>query len=245
MKKYLLVTLLFLSDYAQAQLTRITDKNTIYWLQSIANVSFNAKWGLYAEHQWRQVGDLASPQQRLLRLGLTYKLHSDVNLHMGYGFVKTYAYGEYPIAADGVFPEHRLYEQIALKQQINSWAIQHRFRLEQRWLAKLSNSQVANWVYLNRIRYQFRAQKTLVSNFKNHVFGAVANEVFIGAGNQLGANIFDQNRFSVHIGYAANKKYTFEIGYLYQILQQGKPITNTNVVMQHNTGVLCSAQFSF
>ena len=237
--------MLFWTHTLHAQYSRTQDDNTIYWLQTVANVAIHPKWTLYAEQQLRQVGDIASPQQRLLRLGLTYKMHPDVNVHAGYGFVNTFAYGDYPIAADGAFPEHRIYEQITFKQPIVTWTIQHRFRLEQRWLAKLSSTQATQWVYLNRIRYQFRAQKPLLTKANNQVFAAVANEVFIGAGKQLVANIFDQNRFSVLLGYSASKKINFELGYLYQILQQGKPLANNSVVMQHNSGFISAAQFSF
>jgi long-subunit fatty acid transport protein len=245
MKKCILFFVLFCTHTLHAQYSRTQDDNAIYWLQTVANVAIHPKWTLYAEQQLRQVGDIASPQQRLLRLGLTYKMHPDVNVHAGYGFVKTFAYGDYPIAADGAFPEHRIYEQITFKQPIVTWTIQHRFRLEQRWLAKLSSTQATQWVYLNRIRYQFRAQKPLLTKAKNQVFAAVANEVFIGAGKQLGTNIFDQNRFSVLLGYSASKKINFELGYLYQILQQGKPLANNSVVMQHNSGLIGAAQFSF
>ena len=54
-----------------------------------------------------------------------------------------------------------------------------------------------------------------------------------------------QNRFSVLLGYSASKKINFELGYLYQILQQGKPLANNSVVMQHNSGFISAAQFSF
>ena len=245
MKKCIPFFVLFCTHTLHAQYSRTQDDNAIYWLQTVANVAIHPKWILYAEQQLRQVGDIASPQQRLLRLGLTYKVHPDVNVHAGYGFVKTYAYGDYPIAADGAFPEHRIYEHLTFKQPIATWSIQHRFRLEQRWLAKLSSNQATQWVYLNRIRYQLRAQKPLLAKANNQVFAALANEIFIGAGKQLGANIFDQNRFSVLLGYSASKKINFELGYLYQILQQGKPLANNSVVMQHNSGFIGAAQFSF
>jgi hypothetical protein len=92
---------------------------------------------------------------------------------------------------------------------------------------------------------RFAVNTQIVPFVANQVFAAVANEVFIGAGKQLGANIFDQNRFSVLLGYSASKKINFELGYLYQILQQGKPLANNSVVMQHNTGLIGAAQFSF
>ena len=70
------------------------------------------------------------------------------------------------------------------------------------------------------------------------------DEIFIGWGKNIGANIFDQNRLAVLIGYKVNQNLKFEAGYLNQVLQQGKRI-NDKPVFQYNNGFMLASHLSF
>ena len=76
------------------------------------------------------------------------------------------------------------------------------------------------------------------------MYAAVADEIFIGAGKNVGVNIFDQNRLFLLVGYKLNKNVNIESGYFNQTLQQGKRINN-QTIMQRNNGLLVSCITNF
>lgn len=230
---------------AFAQNNRVNDYNNINWLQTFNTISIHEKWSLHLEYQWRRENGFKNWQQSLLRVGTNYKLNDAVTAHMGYGWIETFPYGDYPIASAGTFPEHRLYEQITFRQPINKWTFTHRFRIEQRWLGKVKNNteskrEIESWTFLNRFRYQFRSQYAFWKKNDQQFYGVLADEIFIAAGKNLGTNIFDQNRFFAMMGYRMTKNIALEFGYINQTLQQGKMIDDKSIV-QRNNGIVISS----
>jgi len=229
-----------------AQNDRVSDFNYINWIQSVNTISINKKWSLHLEYQWRREEGIKNGQQSLLRMGANYKLNEHVIAHAGYGWIETFPYGDFPIASAGTFPEHRLYEQITFRQPVNKWTFSHRFRIEQRWLGKVkpgSKREIEDWTFLHRFRYQFRTQYPFWKKDNRQLYGVVSDEIFIGAGKNLGINIFDQNRIFVMLGFRTNKNFSVEFGYLNQTLQQGRRINN-NSIFQRNNGVVVTSVLS-
>jgi hypothetical protein len=244
MKRVVIIPVLFLALNARSQNDRLNDFNNTNWFQTFTTVSLQKKWSLHLEYQWRRESGLKYWQQSLLRIGANYKLNDQVTLHAGYGWIETYPYGDFPIASAGTFPEHRLYEQLNLRQPVAKWVFSHRFRIEQRWLGRMKPGtirEVENWLFLHRFRYQFRAQYPLWNKGDKQLYAAAADEIFIGAGKNVGANIFDQNRVFLLLGFKLSKRLSLEAGYFNQTLQQGRRINN-NTIMQRNNGVVVSSQ---
>jgi hypothetical protein len=232
-----LITVLPFSLYAQND--RYNDYNNLVWIQSFNTIKLNSKWSLHAEYQLRRDNGLKDWQQSLLRIGANYKVNDNVIVHAGYAWAETFPYGKYPIANNGTFPEHRLYEQLTLRQPLNKFLLTHRFRIEQRWLGRVkagTDREIEEWLLLHRFRYQFRTQYNISKNF----YGAFADEIFIGAGKNVGVNIFDQNRLFLLLGYKLNKNVSIEGGYFNQTLQQGRRINN-QTIMQRNNGLVVSS----
>ncbi len=90
-------------------------------------------------------------------------------------------------------------------------------------------------MFLHRFRYQARVKHQLWASKKHTLYGVLADELFIGAGKNLGINIFDQNRVMTLLGFTFNKNLLVEAGYLNQTLQQGRPVNN-RAVFQNNNG---------
>ncbi|MEI2739045.1 MAG: DUF2490 domain-containing protein [Chitinophagaceae bacterium] len=206
------------------------------------------KWSLHLEYQWRREKGLKYWQQSLLRIGANYKLNDNVTAHLGYGWIETFPYGDFPIASAGTFPEHRIYEQITLRQPVKRWSFSHRFRTEQRWLGRVKsnsgrNREIESWSFLHRFRYQFRVLYPLASRSVKLPYVVAADEIFIGAGKNVGVNIFDQNRVFLLFGYQLNKTFSFETGYFNQTLQQGRRVNNSTIV-QRNNGIVFSSFFN-
>jgi hypothetical protein len=243
MKKIFFIPFLLVCISAIAQNDRVSDHNNTNWIQSFNTINLDKKWSLHVEYQWRRVNGLRDWQQSLLRIGANYKLNENVTAHMGYGWIETFPYGDFPIASAGTFPEHRVYEQISFRQPIHKWIFIHRFRIEQRWLGRVqagTDREIEEWLFLHRFRYQFRTQRPLSPKW----YVVAADEIFIGAGKNVGVNIFDQNRIFLLTGFKPNKNISIEGGYFNQILQQGRRINN-NTIVQRNNGIVVAIYLSY
>jgi hypothetical protein len=69
------------------------------------------------------------------------------------------------------------------------------------------------------------------------------DEIFIGFGKNVNANVFDQNRIGILIGYRFNKNVRIEAGYLNQTLQLGRLVNGKNV-FQNNNGIIINTNFN-
>ncbi len=249
MKKILVLPVLLVCMQVYAQNDRLNDYNKTNWLQTFNTIALNKKWSLHLEYQWRRENGLKYAQQSLLRAGINYKLHENITAHAGYAWVETYPYGDYPIANNGTFPEHRVYEQLSIRQPVNKFVFSHRFRIEQRWLGRVvpgtgDEREIEGWNFLHRFRYQFRTQYPFWTKGDKQFYAAAADEIFIGAGKKVGTNIFDQNRIFLLLGLKLNKNISLEAGYFNQTLQQGRRINN-QTIMQRNNGLVVSSFLNF
>lgn len=240
----LLITFPGLS-FSQEQ--RLADHNTIGWFVYTGSFTIKPKLAIHTEYQWRRVNGIKNWQQGLFRTGINYAIHKDVSLNAGYAFAEIFSYGDYPNA--NAFPEHRIFEQVVLKQTINKIEMSHRITLEQRFVGKVNvanNQKNVDWIYLNRIRYRLRTE--IPVNIKRSTANKwriiLQDELFIGWGKNVGANIFDQNRVGVLLGYKLNKNIKIEAGYLNQILQQGKRV-DAKSVFQYNNGFVFATHLAF
>ena len=236
MKKLYLITMLTCSIAGYSQ-NRISEENTLLWTPLVVNTKLNDKFSLLTEYQWRRTNFGKNPQQQLLRFGLTHSAGKTISLQAGYAWILTHPYGNYPIAENGTFAEHRTHQQVVFNTSLNTrgTALISRIRLEQRWLAILnSDGSLNHWKYLNRIRLNQRINFPFKAVKKN-CYASVMDEIFIGFGKNLGLNVFDQNRLFVLFGININPKMQLEIGAVNQILQQGKAVGG-KAVFQYNTG---------
>lgn len=246
MKKiFILFSLLVFSGEIFAQEQRLSDQNTIGWFVYTGSFKVNSRLAIHTEYQWRRTDVVKNWQQGLLRTGLNYSLNKQVNLLAGYAFAQTYVYGDYPAAFP--FPEHRIFEQVIIKNPIGSVDLSHRFMLEQRFVGRVTmpgGIKNTDYSFLNRMRYRVRAEIPLHrKNAVKKTWSLITqDEIFIGWGKNIGANIFDQNRIGIMIGYKLNKQVKLEAGYLNQALQQARRV-NDKAVFQYNNGFLLSANF--
>lgn len=247
MKGIIFISSLLFGTGLYAQNDRVNDHNNTNWAQLFVTKSINKKMDWLIEYQWRRTNGLKHWQQGLFRTAIQYKINPAVSVAVGYAEAETFPYGAYPIAANGTFPEHRVFEQLVIKQAINKLSITSRFRIEQRWLGKVkagTDREIEEWTYLHRFRYQCRMQLPLWVSKEKQWYTAAADEIFIGAGKNVGVNIFDQNRIFLLTGFKFNKHITIEGGYFNQIVQQGRRVNN-NTIMQRNNGVVLASFVSF
>ena len=217
-------------------------------MQTFGTIRLNKKFDWLAEVQWRRTEGLTAPQQLLLRSAIQYRLNNQVSFATGYAWIETYPYGDFPIAANGTFPERRIYEQAVIKQSLGKLSMNHRFRVEQRWIGRRAagtERQIEEWIFSNRFRYLVRLQLPVVNTTQFNLYAAAADEIFINAGKKVGINIFDQNRVHFLLGSSLNSHLGLEVGYVKQTVQQGRRNSNNNTVIQNNDGVTVAVLVNF
>lgn len=237
-------------NYAFTQNSRLNDDNSIGWYNYFGTIKLNDKYSLHTEYQFRRTNFISNPQQGLLRTGLNYQVNPKLQLRLGYAWIETFPYGDIPINGMGKeFTEHRIFQMATLTDKVSSIDLSHRFMLEQRWIGRYTNASFDkqdDFIFLNRFRYMFRLQVPLKgkSVVNKTAYLALYDEIFIGFGQNVNENIFDQNRVGLILGYRFSNSLRIETGYLNQIVQLGREVNNRNV-FQHNNGVILNTIFNF
>ncbi|SHE97907.1 Protein of unknown function [Flavobacterium fontis] len=244
MKKvnYIIVGFLFCNSLLLAQNNRLNTGETIGWYNYFGTFKVSTKWGVHSEYQFRRAEVIAQPQQHLVRVGINYEPKSNILFRAGYAFIETYPYGEIPINGLGkAFTEHRTFQMVQLGHKEGKINFSHRFMLEQRFVGRYNNAKATTedeFPFSNRLRYMFRMQTPIFQKEAHQfTYAAAYNEIFIGFGKNVNANVFDQNRLGLLIGHQFDKNLRIEAGYLNQILQFGRQINNQNV-FQNNHGLI-------
>ncbi|MCF8257667.1 MAG: DUF2490 domain-containing protein [Flavobacteriales bacterium] len=212
------VTMLLLATtvFGQKQM----DAQAHAWAMYFGNHRINDRWGIHTEYQWRRDDMFARWQQSLMRVGVEYYLKNGVQFALGYGWIRTYPYGSQPVAF--TFDEHRLWQQVMMNQQVWRISVNHRYRMEQRWVetqtTDVQGSAFIDYQLRHRGRYRLLltvplSRSTLADNT---LFLGLYDEVFLGFGPHIGKNVLDQNRAFAALGWRFNKNFNVQAGYLNQ-----------------------------
>lgn len=197
---------------------KVVDFNQHAWLSYSGDHSSAGKWGFHFDGQWRRADLGTEWQQYQLRPGINFQASRNVLLTLGYAFTRAYPYGDFPVTA--AFPEHRIYQQALVRQQLGNLRVAHRVRMEQRFI-RYPQNQDRSWTYQNRFRYMLKADIPLTQ--ENGAVGwylPVFNEILIGIAPNYGSRPFDQNRLFIGVGRALGPAGNLEVGYMNQFLAQ-------------------------
>lgn len=197
------------------------------WINYLGNHKISNKFSIHTEYQWRRAGGFQNWQQSLMRLGVDYTLNPNVSLTAGYAWIVNFPYGDQPVLTQ--YSENRIWQQLNLKGKIETkfrtFDIQHRYRLEQRFIEnyfKNSSGNIEKGDNLFRKRVRYRAMVFIPLSKKTMkdktLFLNLNNEIFLGFGKGIGKNILDQNRFNAAIGWRFNSNFNIQIGYLNQYI---------------------------
>lgn len=196
------------------------------WYMYFGNHRLTDKWGLHTEYQFRRHGLIANWQQSLLRVGVDYHVDPNVQLTAGYGWIVTFPYGAQPLVT--ALNENRIWQQALLKQASGRVRMNHRLRMEQRWVEHFTpladgSLRYDGRQYSDRFRYRFWLEVPLnKAKFEQGTwFVAAYNEMFINFGQNLRLNRFDQNRLYAAVGYQFSQKGNVQLGYMQQLIVKG------------------------
>lgn len=203
-KKFLIIILIqMFTNITNAQKTDIGN-----WFIYIGNHKVNNKWNWWNEVQYRNYNFLGDLQQLLLRTGIGYDLtENNNNVLLGYGFINSKGYTPNSDTKTGI-KEHRIYQQFITRQNFGRVFIQHRYRIEERFLPDDFQMRFRYFLSFNiPVNNKTMTEKT--------VYVSTYNEVFLNIQN----SVFDRNRLYGALGYIINKDLRAEVGFMAQTLE--------------------------
>ena len=178
------------------------------WYMYFGNNKISKKLNWHNEIQYRNFDAVGDLEQLLIRTGIGYDLtENNNNVLLGYGFIlsQPYVNGE---KKENV--EHRIFQQFITKQKFGRFNLQHRYRLEERFLEDDF-----------RMRFRYMLGLTIPITQKEMLpktlYASVYNEIFL----HFNSPVFDRNRVYGALGYVINKNMRIEAGYMNQ-LQENK-----------------------
>ncbi|MBP1163301.1 hypothetical protein JOE44_000185 [Chryseobacterium sp. PvR013] len=174
------------------------------WYMYFGNNKISKKLNWHNEIQYRNFDALGDLEQLLIRTGIGYDLtENNNNVLLGYGFIlsQPYVNGE---KKENI--EHRIFQQYITKQKFGRFYLQHRYRLEERFLQD---------DFRMRFRYMLGVNIPITQKemLPKTLYASVYNEIFL----HLNSPVFDRNRVYGALGYVINKNMRIEAGYMNQI----------------------------
>lgn len=196
---------LFLGTLSLPVSAQTAEDKTGNWLMYFGNHRFNDRWSLHTEAQLRLFEVSQHFNQFLPRVGLNYHFKNGASITGGYAYIPTENFDK--TNANSLSTEHRIWQQLILKNTLGRLNFEHRYRVEQRWVTRGNTTN-----YGDRLRY--RLFVALPLNHKE----LVDKTFFIGLYDEIFINVsdapFDQNRLYGALGYKLNAKLSFQAGYL-------------------------------
>ncbi|RYU81896.1 DUF2490 domain-containing protein [Hymenobacter persicinus] len=167
--------------------------------------SVEKKWGGYVEVQARSNGLLRQYFYNELKGGLSYDLDKNFTVLVGAGRYSTFD------EPGPVNVEKRVWQQLVLHQFMSRLKLEHRYRVEQRWLTYKAEDSTA---FRQRLRYRLNAFLPLNhTTITDHtVFVSVYDEIFL---NPKGP-VFERNRVYAGLGYQLNSRLNVQLGWVRQ-----------------------------
>ncbi len=205
------------TNKAFSQTPKTPPNPTGYWLAYTGDNKINKSIGIHSEIQLRNLSLKNTNESILTRVGINAYIKPYAMITLGYGYIFSEPSNSTVIGS--MVHENRIWQQLILRQKTKYIFIEHRFRLEQRFLQDKTNHTKKRD---QRLRYRFQTLYPLysITPHLRHIFISLNNEIMINYKNNP-AQMFDRNRFFAGVGYQVSPKMNFQLGYLNQYAQVG------------------------
>jgi len=184
------------------------DSPTGNWFLYFGNQKINDRWNWHNEIQYRNYNFAGDLEQLLIRTGIGYNLsENNNNLLLGYGYIHS---EPYVAGTDDKLKvnEHRIFQQFITKQRFGRFYLQHRYRIEERFVEQDF-----------KMRFRYFLAFNLPLNKKEMAPGAIYlsayNEIFL----QPESPVFDRDRIYGALGYVINPYFRAEAGWMTQLYE--------------------------
>ena len=208
---------------AHAQ-TEIHGDNDV-WFLLLNKVDFSEKWSFLNETHLRRHRWLEQKEQFLIRPAINYAFNAAVTATVGYTYIRTYQYGEYPLPVD--VPENNIWEQITLSHKITEQVnIAHRYRIEHRWIGDIQQRgtglpEIDGTRFAQRFRYRLTANFPIVKTDEGtRLYGHIFDEIWFNLRDELHVRNFDRNWLYLGVGYRFSPDVRLEVAFLDQWISQ-------------------------
>jgi hypothetical protein len=238
MKKLILLKFLLLLIIVGSISHKSTHAQTQFsgWFANFSSFKLTNKFSIHFDAQLRSTNNIEHISTLLLRTGLNMHFTKNLTATAGYAFIHN---RRVLSGVSGYAPEHRIWQQFIVTHPLINTTMSHRFRLEQRFIARsrVENNDLVNegTVYANRFRYFFRTLLPLKKKLQEKTpFINLQNEAFVNLGDKSGVNgeFFDQNRAYISLGYRFVKQFDIEIGYMNQYINGRNHVFTNNHIVQ-------------
>ncbi|MFS4468001.1 DUF2490 domain-containing protein [Maribacter sp. 2210JD10-5] len=204
MRKLFIAVLFFSSLVTNAQENGENDLGS--WHMYFGMNRISDKLSIHTEGQLRYFEQAENFNQLLLRTGLNYHINPDAIVTGGYAFIDTD-----PSFLDGTEDdnsiEHRIFEQLILKNKVGEFLFEHRYRLEQRFI-ETGEQGSASYSKSTEHRARYRLQVTLP--LTDIFFLNFYDEIFLN----LQGSVYGQNRLYGALGVNVTNNLSVQAGYL-------------------------------
>lgn len=201
-------SLLILSTFLYSSISYAQKSDIGNWFIYFGNQRISKKFNWWNEVQYRNYDIAGDLQQLLLRTGIGYNLtENNNNILLGYAYIKSDRYLANSSAKANT-DENRIYQQFISRQNFTRIYMQHRYRIEERFI-----------VDDFQIRFRYFMSLNIPLNHKT----MTDNTFYVSAYNEIMLNakrpIFDRNRLYGALGYVINKNFRVEAGFMAQTLE--------------------------
>lgn len=224
-------SLLLLSMFATAQQNKFSG-----WAMTVNTITLSPKFNLIFDSQLRSNDQWKKTETFILRPGLSYVLNKNVSLTAGLALIHNWR--TIQGVRDGV-SDNRIWQQLGIVKQVKKASVQHRIRLEERWIPVLKvagNDIVKSDPKFNaRFRYFTRwlSPFSKTEKLTKGMYWVAQNEFFFNAAGASHANrkLFDQSRTYTGTGYRLGKHADLELGYMFVYTEgRNKDYTTNNII---------------
>lgn len=206
------------------------------WAMTVNTIALSPTFNLIFDSQLRSNDQWKKSETFILRPGLTYVLNKNISVSTGLALITNWKIVE-GIRDD--VSDNRIWQQLGINKQVKNAVLQHRIRMEERWipLLKIAGNEIvksdpkfnARFRYFTRWISPFSKTQKLTKG----IYWAVQNEFFFNAAGARHANrkLFDQSRTYAGTGYRLGKHADLELGYMFFYTEgRNKDYTTNNII---------------
>lgn len=219
MKKIVLYTPIFIlmimhGGHAQKQITY----QKLYWIRYYGQYVLSPSWTITLEFEDRRYFKHNRQLYWVLpRINVLYNLGAGWQAAAGFTYYLTTNPADPTKSASLTVPELRPHQEFDFRQQIQKLTIDHRYRLEERWIHHYSGNTLTPGYNFNfRFRYQLQLAYPIINKTRpaGRLTAKLADEIMFNFGHQIVYNAFDQNRIYAGLNYGLSPHIQLELGYL-------------------------------
>jgi hypothetical protein len=191
------------------------------WALSANTVKISPKWSIIFDTQLRSADQWKQTESFIFRPGLAYNTSGGWQISMGFAWIENWR--KLAGVRDGV-SDNRVWQQFVKTNKLSGGILQHRLRMEERFLYDLnvSGNQIiktnsyfnARFRYFNRYIKPFGKQAIFVSG----PYWALQNELFFNVSglSYSHGKFFDQSRTYAGVGQRISPLADLELGWMTQ-----------------------------